>query len=161
MILFFIQILCSAIRNHFWTCNLKEMNTLLYLEDDDDDRFLFDKAVNEIVSSSSIVYANSEFDVLQILQKEEIDVIFLDIFLPAENGMDCLKRIRASSVWNHVPIIMYSAHLHTEWIEHCTREKANLYVQKPKDYNQIVTTLRKVLEYDWRVLNKFAVIPIS
>lgn len=53
------------------------------------------------------IVAKDSTEALQIFEKEEPDLILLDILLPGENGFNVLKKIRAKYD-SHVPVIIIS-----------------------------------------------------
>lgn len=46
---------------------------------------------------------------LDILEKEEIDLVILDWMLPGINGIDVLKKIRVSESYSQLPVILLTA----------------------------------------------------
>lgn len=47
--------------------------------------------------------------VMEALKQEQPDLLVLDIMLPGLSGLDILKKIKASSSLNHLPVIMATA----------------------------------------------------
>lgn len=47
----------------------------------------------------------SKDEVLEVLEREEIDLIIMDVFLPKENGLDILKEIREEGILTDVIMV--------------------------------------------------------
>ncbi|MFC1551375.1 response regulator [Candidatus Latescibacterota bacterium] len=65
---------------------------ILVVDDDQSIRKLLDKALEKAGYVS--VIAESAEDALEILEKENIQVMFLDLKLPGMNGIDLCRKIR-------------------------------------------------------------------
>ena len=120
------------------------MPLIIFVDDDEDDANLFQKAVNEISNQCVVNYANCARGFFDLLEKVSPEFIFLDIRMPDEDGISCLKKIRAKNKYDSIPIVMYSSS--DSFREECFLEKANFYIKKPGTYTEIVAALKKVLE---------------
>ena len=47
-------------------------------------------------------------DARSILEKEDIDIVLLDIVLPDTNGLAFLKELKESKKWGRIPVIIIS-----------------------------------------------------
>src|SRR5437763_9419472 len=106
------------------------MRTILIVEDDQDDMFYFDKAMNAINSKFDIHYATCSEDLFNILKRVYPDVLFLDIKLPGPSGIECLKILRSMRTAENVPIIIYTNYNEERFIDECYKAKANYYFLK-------------------------------
>jgi len=70
---------------------------------------------------------------LERLQREEFDLILLDILMPEMNGVEVLERIKADERLRHLPVIMVSGLEGIEYIVHCIKHGAEDYLPKPCD----------------------------
>ena len=81
---------------------------MIYLvEDDENIRELVDYTLNSS-NMEAIGFEKSE-GFWQALEKKIPDLVLLDIMLPEEDGLSILKKLRASSVTKHLPIMMLTA----------------------------------------------------
>ncbi|MER3465187.1 MAG: response regulator, partial [Chitinophagaceae bacterium] len=82
------------------------LHHLLFVDDDEDDFLIFAEALKEINAEVQVTYL-SGFDQLKNLNRSDFDLIFLDINMPAVNGIECLKRLKETNLKN-LPVVMYS-----------------------------------------------------
>ena len=74
-----------------------------------------EKAINKLVCSYLTKEQFRPFpaytgeEALDLLKKENPDLIILDIMLPEEDGLSILRRLRASPRTEHLPVMMLTA----------------------------------------------------
>lgn len=85
--------------------------------------------------------------VLEILEKEEFDLILMDISMPIMDGVECTRQIRALAdpVKSKLPIIAISGNIHNYTPEEFRRLGFNDFIQKPLDYDRVLATVKKHL----------------
>ena len=81
---------------------------------------------------------------LQILEREEIDLVLLDLMLPGINGMEVLRQIRRSDP--DQVVVMITAFSSIETAIQAMREGAFHYIPKPFKNEEVLLTVRKGLE---------------
>lgn len=74
--------------------------------DDDKNTRLFLKAVLENANYTVLTAENGE-DALDVMDKESVDLVVLDIMMPKMDGYEFTKTLRASN--DHLPVLMVSA----------------------------------------------------
>lgn len=68
------------------------------------------KLLNEYYSEYYTVFtANSGKEALDILKKEKIDIVLLDVMMPDMDGFEVCKIIKANPETTHIPIVMVTA----------------------------------------------------
>jgi CheY-like chemotaxis protein len=130
------------------------MRKVLFVDDDEEEMFLFDKAMHKLNDKSDIYYAVCGDDLYYFLDTASPDILFLDINLPGLDGIECLRRIRLSDPAALIPVIIYTAHTTRQLIDKCFDEKANYFLIKPREIEKVFTLLKKVFSIDW-VRNRF------
>lgn len=75
------------------------------------------------------------------------DVIFLDLLLKGEYGVDICKRLRTDARTRDIPVVLVSAHTATEVKEACAACKADDFLTKPFDIHELG---RKAVHYGTR-----------
>src|SRR6187200_482826 len=121
------------------------MPLIIFVDDHKDDAHLFQKAINEICNQCVVTLAEGSSEFFDLLEKVTPEFIFLDVVMPHEGGISCLKKIRAQAKYDHIPIIMYS--VSPVHMEECFKEHADFYIKKPNTYEEIVACIEKVLTY--------------
>ncbi len=83
--------------------------------------------------------------VLEEVEKNDYDIIILDIILPGANGMDLAKQIRdmKDKKKSDVPIIAISGNYKNYRKEDFDDAGINEYLIKPLDYDALVNTVKK------------------
>ncbi len=81
---------------------------LLIVEDDPFNRDLLFSLFNQL-SNMEIFEAANGLEALQVLQKEDIDIILLDIHMPAMNGFETLKALRNMPKYSFTPVIIITS----------------------------------------------------
>lgn len=123
---------------------------LLIAEDDDDDYFIFEMALQETNCLYKSVRAENGEILLSILKEHIPDILFIDIQMPCKDGHQCIKEIRADRRYDELPIIVYSSRSDLANIERCYRAGSNFFVIKPDRLNDLTSVLRHLLSNDWR-----------
>lgn len=91
-----------------------------------------------------IVEANDGAEGLQLLKKEEFDLVMCDIKMPKMDGMEVLSA--ASEIKPDLPFIMISGHGSIDTAVEATKKGAYDFLQKPPDLNRLLITVRNALE---------------
>jgi DNA-binding NtrC family response regulator len=81
---------------------------------------------------------------LQILKREPIDLVVLDLMLPGMTGQEVLRQIRAEHP--HVVVVVITAYSSIEGAIVAMREGAFHYIPKPFKNEEVLLTLHKGLE---------------
>jgi CheY-like chemotaxis protein len=126
---------------------------ILLVDDDKDDCDLFRDALGETGIHSILEVAYEGSGIMNILHASAESLphlIFLDMNMPLVSGADCLREIRRASYLNSIPVIIFSTSCTAADVEETFEGGANLYIQKPSGFHQLVDTLRKVLNLDWK-----------
>ena len=130
----------------------KKSTHILFSDDDTDDALLFTQAADLMTTSSILLsFAEDGEQLMRYLSREMLpDMIFLDLNMPVKNGIECLKEIRADKKLDWLPVIIYTTSDNPRDIDACFDLKANLYVVKPTSFENIIKTLKKVINMDFK-----------
>lgn len=82
---------------------------------------------------------------LEMLAREDIDLVLLDLRIGADNGLDVLKRIRATR--EQAVVIIITAYGSIGSAVECMQAGAYYYVTKPVDLAQLKLVIAKGLEF--------------
>lgn len=85
--------------------------------------------------------------VLDLLEKEDFDLILMDISMPVMDGAECTKQIRSLTdpVKSKLPIIAISGNIHNYTPEEFRKLGFDDFIQKPLDYDKVLATVKKFL----------------
>lgn len=90
-----------------------------------------------------VLTAKSGAEALELIEEDEIDVIFLDENMPGLSGLETLARIRQSN--GTLPIIMITKSEEEEIMEEAIGSHISDYLIKPVNPNQILLAIKKNL----------------
>jgi len=118
---------------------MKEEIKIFLAEDDRDDSFLFQEALNKIPYTTSLLVAQDGELLTEMIEKNAVpDFIFLDLNMPKKDGYSCLKEIRSSPKLDNVPVIILSTSSSEQSIERAYNDGADLYVRKPDNFADLL-----------------------
>ncbi len=102
---------------------------------------------NLIKAGFNVSCADTGEEALQILLKEEIDCILLDLMLPGISGLEVCRKIRMSKGANgpHIPVIMLTARGEEEDIVGGLEVGADDYITKPFSPKVLIARIKAVL----------------
>ena len=119
---------------------------LLIVDDEPDIRRLLKKVFEE--RGYTVVEADRGTVALQLVKRESPDLVILDAMLPEVHGFDIAKRIRNSTRYGHIPIVMVSA-VYRGW-RFAEDAKASYgvdaYLEKPFKIPDMVATVERCLQ---------------
>ena len=118
---------------------------VLYVDDDPDDRQLFQEAIKSIDSRIVCVTAQDGLEALSYLGMHDIpNIIFLDINMPLMDGKTCLTEIRSNKLTAHIPVIMFTTSSSPEDRTDCENLGATDFLLKPVSYIQMKEIITSV-----------------
>jgi CheY-like chemotaxis protein len=85
-------------------------------------------------SGFDVISASGGPQALDLLRKQSVDVVLLDVMMPGMTGLDVLRHIRATWSASVLPVIMVTAKTDSEDVVEALGLGANDYVTKPVDY---------------------------
>ena len=106
---------------------------ILIVDDEKDFVEMFSLRLTGQGEKVSAAYSGQE--ALDLLEKTAIDVVILDIRMPGMDGIETLKKIKAS--YPLVEVILLTGHGSTETAVEGMKEGAFDYLMKPADFEDI------------------------
>ena len=85
-------------------------------------------------------------EALELIGKEPLDAVILDIMMPEVDGYEVLRQIRAHPATRHLPVIFLTAKSTPADIEKGLAMGANYYITKPFSGLDLVRKVRICLE---------------
>ncbi len=82
---------------------------------------------------------------LEILEKEHIDCILLDVMMPEIDGITVCSIIKKDEALKHIPIIMITASRETDVRVKSTAAGADAFITKPIDFGLLAEMIKNQL----------------
>lgn len=120
---------------------------VLLCDDDPDEAMFLETAFVKAGFEVDLEWFNRCSTLLDDLpvRAEVPDLIFVDIGMPGENGLECLAEIRKSPACKHVPVIMYTTSKLSKDIEVAFAKGANLYLPKTSSDAELIEMVKYVI----------------
>ncbi len=111
----------------------------MIIDDDEDDRFFFKEAIEDVLKSPMCLEAINGEDALNQLRKITVipDFIFLDVNMPRMDGRECLMEIKRDAKLKKCAVIMYSTSFSEDTIKEFVKFGASTCLKKPSDINKL------------------------
>lgn len=110
--------------------NTRSPLKVLLADDDKNDRFFFDVALNGISIPTTLATVEDGAILMDYLHKNAYDLtdaLFLDLNMLKMKGSDCLKEIKHSESLKHIPVIIYSTSYHKDVTEVLYKSRSAFY----------------------------------
>ena len=91
-----------------------------------------------------VVTVSNGHDAIDLFQQENIDVVFLDESMPGLTGLETLAKIK--EINSIVPIVMITKNEEEDIMEQAIGSQIDDYLIKPVNPNQILLTLKKIID---------------
>jgi two-component system nitrogen regulation response regulator NtrX len=118
------------------------MQTILIVDDEIDIRSSLHEVLEE--EGYRALTASSGEECLEIIRQKSVDVVLLDIWLPALDGLGTLERIVESD--DHPEVIMISGHGNIETAVRATKLGAFDFLEKPLSIERTLIVLKNAIE---------------
>lgn len=103
-------------------------NTILIVDDDKSNLMIAQKLLSE---EYRVAVVNSGELALKYMEKNEPDLILLDIQMPGMSGFEVMNKLRENEAWKKIPVIFLTADKSEETEEACFGLGAVDYIGKP------------------------------
>lgn len=122
--------------------------TILYADDDFDDRMLVQEAFSEIEQPISCITVCDGQELLELLNKlqELPDVVFLDINMPVMDGRECLIELKRNRRFRNIPVVIFSTTSNPAEIKDYLRLGAMSFIRKPDSYPKLCACLARFVQ---------------
>src|SRR6202167_1461900 len=98
--------------------------------------------------------ARNAQEALDLVWKQDWDVVVLDITMPGRNGLEVLREIRRSKP--HLPVLVLSMHPENQFAVRVLKSGASGYMTKESAPEELVGAVKKVLAGGRYVSNSLA-----
>ncbi|MCW3072722.1 MAG: response regulator [Bacteroidetes bacterium] len=116
------------------------------IDDDIDDQKIFSIIAEEIDNSISCLFASDGVDALEKLSGGSYlpDLIFLDVNMPRMDGIECLRKIKATKHLGHIPVFMYSTTADPDTVNLAKKLGARDFIVKPNNITELANLLADI-----------------
>ncbi len=129
---------------------------ILLVDDDSDDRNTFKDALSELKIGTNLTLLEDGRNLLEYLENpdnKKPDILFLDLNMPYNTGVECLIELRQYSKFNDLSIAIYSTSSTDKDIEETFINGANIYIKKPNDFAKLKKILNDVVNMNFQFHN--------
>jgi DNA-binding NtrC family response regulator len=120
------------------------MESILIVDDDINLCTVLQEELSEV--GYSVDYVNNGFDVLSFLNNKPVDLLLLDLKMPGKDGFEVLSDLNNQSV--KIKVIVLTAYADVKSAIDSAKMGANDFISKPYDLDELLITIRKVLQRD-------------
>lgn len=119
--------------------------SILLVEDNPINILLANKILNKIYPNSEILKAENGEIALEILAKNKVDIVLLDIQMPIKNGYETAFEIRLNEKTKNIPIIALTAGIMESEKQKCLEAGMDDYISKPYKLLELQTIINKYI----------------
>jgi signal transduction histidine kinase/ActR/RegA family two-component response regulator len=125
---------------------------VLVVDDEEDARELIGRALED--RGAHITLAANSHDAIEILERDDIDVLLADIAMPGDDGYSLIRQIRAAGTSvSSIPAAAVTAHARDEERTRALAAGFQMHVAKPVEPGEIVRMVDH-LAHDRRLVNR-------
>lgn len=117
---------------------------ILLIEDEPAIRRVLKNILIEENKNYQVEEAEDGLEGMEMIKKEDYDLIFCDIKMPKMDGIEVLDAVM--KIKPDTPVVMISGHGDLETAVECMKKGAFDYIAKPPDLNRLLNTVRLALD---------------
>lgn len=129
----------------FVLINEPEMKKNIVIVDDfDNTRFIIEVSLRSI--DAVILKASNGKEALAHFDGKTIDLLITDLNMPVMNGLELVKAVKDSPLYNTVPVIMLTTEKKPELKQEAQNLKITCWMQKPFEQEVFIKTVKRCLQ---------------
>jgi class 3 adenylate cyclase/CheY-like chemotaxis protein len=117
--------------------------SLLVVDDNELNRDMLSRRLGS--RGFKVAVADGGAAALEMIEKQDFDLVLLDVMMPGLSGIDVLKRLRERWPESDLPVVMATARDATEDVVEALHLGANDYVTKPLDFAVVLARVETQL----------------
>ena len=116
---------------------MSEIRTLI-VDDSSVMRKIVERSLRQAGLGTLVVHeAGSGVEGLEVLKSQTVDLILSDINMPAMDGLEFLRQIRAQNLAVGIPVVMITTESSEEHVKQAIEAGARGYIRKPFTAEQV------------------------
>ena len=133
------------------------LSTILLIEDEETDRFLFGAAFEEFAADTTLRFVTNGEEAIAYLMGEVQyadrtafpypDLIITDIKMPLKDGFDVLKHLKAHPSWAVIPVVVFTSSINPAHVHTAYQLGANSYIIKTGSFLELRSQLKILHDY--------------
>ena len=127
----------------------EDFYNLLIVEDNEELLMLMKTLLN---SKYNVMTASNGKQAMEIIQKEQLDMIISDVIMSEMDGNELTRQIKSNEEWSHLPIILISANNSEEARKESMLIGADDYITKPFRLGDLELRINNIIENRKRIV---------
>ena len=127
---------------------------ILLVEDNPSDSRLTLEAIRDCAANTNLQVVRNGVEAMAFLRKEGVygdaprpALILLDLNLPRKSGCEVLAEVKNDPDLRRIPVVVFSTSESEDDIVTAYSLRANCYIPKPTDVNQLIAVVRCIEEF--------------
>jgi CheY-like chemotaxis protein len=120
------------------------MSRRILVVDDNRDSVAIIRRILE-VEQYEVLVASDGVEALELIKREPLDLVLLDIMMPEMSGLEVLQRVKADPATEHLPVVLVTAKTHDDDVLGGYQYGADYYITKPFTQKQLLYGVDLVL----------------
>jgi uncharacterized protein (TIGR02266 family) len=104
----------------------------------------------------TLVTASNGLEALELVSSAAPDLVFLDLFMPDMDGVECCRRIKAGPNSGRIPVIIVTVSGKEENLERCRQAGCDEIIFKPINRELFISSAKKYLGIQERATVRYA-----
>ncbi|MBR3622368.1 MAG: response regulator [Selenomonadaceae bacterium] len=125
--------------------NRNPFKSVVMVIDDDEINLLLAKTILEKKLRCEVITAESGVKGLEMLKREPVNVLLLDIDMPLMDGFETLRRIREEASLKDLPVIMLTAAADKETVVKVAKQGIEGYIKKPFMPDELIARVQNFI----------------
>ncbi len=105
-------------------------------------------------ASYHLICTTSGDQALQIIQKQSVDIILLDMMMPVMSGLTVLRKLREKEKTRDIPVLCLTGNAHKAVVMESYQEGAQGYLLKPVAKEELIKRINETIEKQEQLLQK-------
>lgn len=118
--------------------------TILLVDDDEEEFYIFKLALDLATINYNCVWANGLEHATQLVKELRPDFVFIDINMPRYDGINCLKNLKEIVALRDATFVMYSTYISPEDHDKAMALGAAHCMNKPENINLLLKQLNSL-----------------